>query len=296
MLNLRQVEAFRTVCETGTVTGAAQALNVSQPSVTRLISDLEHDVGFKLFARERRGMALTREGALFRKQVERAFFGMRELEQVATGIRDNIRNQLIVGISPSLALEFAPRILAAFQREQPDMHLETRITRSEHILEQVRTNTVSLGILASREEPEDVRTLLYREFRYLALLQKSHPAANRADPIDLDQEEGLDLIAPPPSFLLEHSPTRASAERFAAASVLDAEVHVTAAALARHGMGVALVDPFTEMFFAEDPKLVARPIKNAPIFPFRLVEPMQVQAAPLRDELIERITIALETV
>ena len=51
MLNPRQIEAFRTVIVTGGITAAAQALNVTQPAVTRLIQDLQYALGLPLFVK-----------------------------------------------------------------------------------------------------------------------------------------------------------------------------------------------------------------------------------------------------
>ena len=48
-MNLRQLEAFRATIRAGSITGAANMMHISQPSVSRLIADLEHSVGFALF-------------------------------------------------------------------------------------------------------------------------------------------------------------------------------------------------------------------------------------------------------
>ena len=60
-MNLRQLEAFRATIESGSITGAAELLHISQPSVSRLISDLERSVGFPLFLRVGRGLKATEE-------------------------------------------------------------------------------------------------------------------------------------------------------------------------------------------------------------------------------------------
>ncbi|MBT7588454.1 MAG: LysR family transcriptional regulator, partial [Gemmatimonadetes bacterium] len=64
-MNLKQLEAFRATLRTGSVTGAAKALAVSQPSVTRLVKELERSIGFVLFVRSGRGLASTVEGRRF---------------------------------------------------------------------------------------------------------------------------------------------------------------------------------------------------------------------------------------
>ena len=53
-MNLRQLEAFRAVMLTGSVTQAAQSMHLSQPAVSKLIADLEYTVGFKLFVRAKK--------------------------------------------------------------------------------------------------------------------------------------------------------------------------------------------------------------------------------------------------
>ena len=64
-INLRQLEAFRAVIITGSITGAASYLHVSQPAVSRLIADLEHSIGFALFERRNRRLHVKPEGEIF---------------------------------------------------------------------------------------------------------------------------------------------------------------------------------------------------------------------------------------
>ena len=72
-MNFRQLKAFDTVMRLGSITGAAKALHVSQPSVTRLVHELETHLGFALFLRRGRGIAATVEARRFHQAVESAF-------------------------------------------------------------------------------------------------------------------------------------------------------------------------------------------------------------------------------
>ena len=69
-MNLRQLEAFRATIRCGSVTAAAREMNLSQPSVSRLLAGLEESAGFPLFARAGRGLEPTEEGLTFLEGVE----------------------------------------------------------------------------------------------------------------------------------------------------------------------------------------------------------------------------------
>lgn len=86
-MNLRQVEAFRSIMLRGSMTATAQALRTSQPSISRLIAELEAAIGFKLFERQAGRLKPTDEGLSFYREVERSFLGLDNLNQAARDIR-----------------------------------------------------------------------------------------------------------------------------------------------------------------------------------------------------------------
>ena len=66
-MNLRQLETFRATMRCGSITGAARLLHISQPSVRRLITDLEDSLSFKLFTRAGHGLVSTVEARRFQQ-------------------------------------------------------------------------------------------------------------------------------------------------------------------------------------------------------------------------------------
>ena len=85
-MNMRQLEAFRATMRSGSITEAATMMHLSQPSVSRLISDLEHAVGFPLFVRSGRGLSPTVEAKTFYDGVEGMFMGIDRLQELANVI------------------------------------------------------------------------------------------------------------------------------------------------------------------------------------------------------------------
>ena len=86
-MNLRQIEAFRAVMMFGTMTAAARELHTSQPSISRLVTELEERLQFKLFVRGASRLTPTDEGSAFYREVEHSFSGLAYLNQAAHEIR-----------------------------------------------------------------------------------------------------------------------------------------------------------------------------------------------------------------
>jgi DNA-binding transcriptional LysR family regulator len=84
---MRQIEAFRAVILTGSMTGAGEMLNISQPAVSRLIRDLERDLGLTLFKRAGARIAPNEEALLLNREVERMFIGNEKIRETAAAIR-----------------------------------------------------------------------------------------------------------------------------------------------------------------------------------------------------------------
>src|SRR5450830_583435 len=87
VLNLRQIEAFRSVMLAGSVVGAARLLNVTQPGVSRTIGLLELRLGFALFVRHGRKLIPTPEAEALFRETEPLYSGVERLAQVAQDIR-----------------------------------------------------------------------------------------------------------------------------------------------------------------------------------------------------------------
>ena len=130
-MNLRQLEAFRAVMLSGSVTQAAAALHISQPAVSKLLADLEYHLGFPLFVRSK-GVALTvtPEADVFFHEVERSFAGIAVLKRAAADIRNASTGTLRIAALPALAVSFLPSVITTFRRRHAgvdrDMIIETQ--------------------------------------------------------------------------------------------------------------------------------------------------------------------------
>ena len=118
-MNLRQIEAFKAVIESGTVTQAAERLAISQPAVSKLLQSFERGSGLTLFTREKGRLSPTTEARLLYEEVERIFQGAGRVRQAADEIRSLKRGLLSIGVMPALSVGFAQEILARLHVSQP---------------------------------------------------------------------------------------------------------------------------------------------------------------------------------
>ena len=295
MLNMRQIEAFRATVETRSVTGASRLLNISQPSVTRLINDLESKLGFRLFVRLHRGMQPTPEAMLFYEAVQRSFLGLRELGDAATEIRENARTRMVLGATPAVSLEFVPAAIAEFSKSHESVRIETHVSTSDRIYDFARAARVSLAVITPYEVlSDDVQVLTQREFPYVAAMNRDHWLAGCDSALEVTQIDPGSMIGPPPEFLVSRCRSHFVREEINRRSKITVDVSFTAAAMARRGLGVALIDPFTAMFFREDAELVIRHFVDGPVFPFLLVQPNRLMASQLQTSFVDVINAMLD--
>ncbi|WP_435198212.1 LysR substrate-binding domain-containing protein [Janibacter sp. GS2] len=121
MLNvtLRQLDYLVSVAEYGTVTAAAQALHISQSTVSTAIADLEHILRITLFVRHSRGLALTRDGEVVLAEARRLIRDVGNLERHAAGLSGQLSGELHIGCYSTIAPMLLPAVVTEFMQRHP---------------------------------------------------------------------------------------------------------------------------------------------------------------------------------
>lgn len=287
MLNVRQLEAFRATLRSGNVTRASRALNISQPSVTRLIADLEKAVGFTLFHRHRRGVTATPEALSLNVCVERSLIGLADIEDAARSIRDGSEGRLSIGVSAALALDFVPRVVASVANSEPQVEVSMHVSDSDRLIERLRDGVVSLAVMTPDVMPADLQVVLERSFPYVAVMRKDHSLSSRKGVLTVDHLRGEDTILPERGFLRAKCDDPATVEKLEARRGATAAASYPAVALVRHGLGVALIDPFTARAVAQDHGLIVKEFEDAPRFDLTVAVRGLVPLNPIQQRFLE---------
>ena len=266
-LTHHQIEAFRAVIETGKITAAAEVLGTTQPSVSKLIADLERAAGFDLFERRGRQVAPTPEALALYEEVERSFVGMFEISRVIEDIRDFRKGSLLVAGMPALALKFLPDIIAEFIAEEPGITVSLRARSSQAVLRHLSSQQFDLGFAALETDHPAVFRRPICTAGMLAVLPVGHALGEKKvlEPADFDGQSFIALGA--------EIGTRSETDLFLSAGparpriVAEAQLSASICELVAAGAGISIVEPVTATHFALAGQVLVRPL--FPEQPFR---------------------------
>ena len=146
-MTLRQVQVFLAVARERSFSRAAGRIHSSQPTLSEHVSELERELGRKLFARHGREVTLTEAGRVFEEYAARiaaTVEGARE----AMGELDGLsRGSLLIGASTTPGLYVVPGIVATFRARYPGIDLKLQIANSQVIEDRVKDRELDLGIV-----------------------------------------------------------------------------------------------------------------------------------------------------
>src|SRR5919109_1262126 len=162
-MRLDQLDAFVEVARRGSVSRAAEALFVTQPTLTARLKGLERHLDAKLFVRSHRGMRLSDAGRAFLPYAERTLdtvsTGRRLLAELARGEA----GPLALGAAPAVSTYVLPRILTRFRSLHPKVSLAVRTGHSEEVLELVLREQVQIGLGRALRHPHVEAIPLYED-------------------------------------------------------------------------------------------------------------------------------------
>ncbi len=242
----RQLRAYRALVETGSVTRAAETLNLSQPTISRQISMLEETLGFRLFERLGNNRLVPSElGERFYREVEGTLLGLEELSWIARGISTSQRERIRVSATPPvLNSDFFITAINQFTQDHPDVELRVQWNLRTQIEAAVVGRRAEIGVSAGpSEHPALVDTELLRLNAALAV-PVSHPLAKRKD-ATVDDISPRELLLDQGRPILPHMVHAGQGWPTSEPGPLDVQMSVTAMRLVSTGDRVAICEPLS---------------------------------------------------
>jgi DNA-binding transcriptional LysR family regulator len=272
ILNLHQIEAFRSVMLTGSVVGAARLMNVTQPGVSRTIGLMELRLSYPLFERRGRRLVPTPEAEALYREVEHLYGSIERIAQVAQDIRFQRAGALRIATLPALAQWLVPRGITRFLSTRPNVTVFVQSLPSRQIAELVSTRQFDVGVVELPLSRPATEIEPFEPVQSMAVMPSSHKlAAKRL--ISLKELDGERMV-----LLSQHSFVRYliddafSSLGVAPNVVLETPSSSIACALVAAGAGIALVSKWAAAPFA-GPDLVVLPVKESLSSRYALIFP-----------------------
>ena len=278
VLNLRQIEMFRAVMTTGSISGASQLLFVSQPAVSRLLSHTEHRVGFPLFERIKGRLYSTPEAKKLFHEVESVYQAVQRVHELAQDLSENRSGILNIVSSPSVGQMIIPEAIALFRARHPDVKVTLQCLNYGYLKDRLLNRQADIGVIILPMTHPNLEVTPLCSNRLVCVLPRAHALARRAtlSVADLRPHPLIGYDKDSPFGRLVAALYERAGEPLKAA--IEVGSPQNACSLVQAGAGVALVDEFSVRSWSGGGQLVMRDVADAPTLQANLVhlgyEPM----------------------
>lgn len=291
-MNLRQLEIFRAIMITGSVTRAGEMLHISQPAASQLLQQLEADCGFDLFLRRRNRLMPTPEATVLFEEVERMFDGVGRVSRVAASLKEGSWGSLSVAGFPAITRRFLPEIVADYFATRPNVRVKLESRRSRSLIDWVATQQLDFGVGTLPSDRPDVASRHLRRFAGVCVMLPEHPLAAREElhASDLAGERFVSLGNEDRSRLMIDKVF--DELQISRRLQIEAPQSDTACALVACGAGISVVDPFSAYNAAGT--VVARPLEPSIPFDVWLLTSSARQSLHLVDNFIAHLSSGLD--
>ena len=172
-MRLRHIEIFHAVYVSGSVNRAAKSLNVSQPTVSKVLRHAEGQLGFELFHRESGRIFPSENGKLLFQQILPVFEQINELKKYAAMLASKRIGQLRLAMTPAFSLEIIPKVIAKFARKHSDISIELEISNTYEISKAVLNQAADLGLIMEAVSAPGLSVRTIGTTRFVCVSQNS---------------------------------------------------------------------------------------------------------------------------
>ena len=270
-MKFRQLECFKAVMVTGTMTAAAERLNTSQPGVSNLIAALEHQIGFELFARKRGRLVPTPEARQFYKIAERIVADVEDARDTVSLIAEGKHGQLTVATLPGLGLTVIPAVIEQLRSERPETRFKILTRSTDAVRLMIPSEQCDVALVEASTDTYSGLTEILR-FECVAVLPAKHVLIGQ-DSItpQLLADEPLASLYP------DHPTTQQLQRAFFAEQIpwaprVESRLFATCCETVAQGGSISIVDPMTAEKYANG-GVVIRPFEPQIVFEVALTLP-----------------------
>ncbi len=263
-MKTRQIRTLHAILATGSVSRAAEMLNVSQPAISKTLRSLEEEIGYKLFRRVKGHLEPMPEATFLFDEVDQALRGLSRLEDMVRNAPRDLPESLIIASLPGPSNFLVPQLLQKYFDQRPPPKITLTSRSSPTIRELASTQQIDIGVLLDPPDSPNYTTERLR-IEYVCGFPASDPLAKKKT-ISAHDLDGRPLILTG-SDDIEYSLVRESFYRAGATfnPKYETPIYLPGLGLALSGFGVAIIDTLTAWTY--DQAINARGLAFRPFVP-----------------------------
>ena len=264
-MKLRQIEVFRAVMKTGSISAASGFLHVSQSAISQVLIHTEQQLKFPLFNRVKGRLQETQEARTLFREIEQVYAGVLRVNELAESLKRSHSGIMQILASPGPGHALLPEAVRRFRYSHPGIRIGLDMLSYGPMMEKLKTNQADFAVVMCPEEERDVRTSHLCDASLVCLLPTAHPLCGLQviSPSDLG---GQQLIA----FAGGSALGRLIADAFEQSGeapdiAVEVAFGISTPNLVRCGVGIAIIDSLTALSVAA-PDLTTRPFSSTGSF------------------------------
>ncbi len=260
-MNLRALRVLRAVAASGSQAAASRTLNVAPSAISRTIVELEAELGFALFRRDKGRLIPTQTGRAFAREVERVFREVDMLADTARALRAVGGDRLRVVVPPSLSHRFLPESLRRFVASHPETRLDIDYGPAAAGMAALAQGRADIAVLSLPVDTAGLEVVPLIDVETVCLVPTGHKLAAKAaiSPTDLDRQK---VVLIDRRFALREKLDDLFRRAGAVPDIrVETSSGAAAAGCAQAGIGIAVVSRLVAGQAEGDPRLVVRPFR-----------------------------------
>ncbi len=244
-MRLRHIEIFHAIYTTGSITNAAKILHVSQPSVSKVLSHAEMQLGFNLFERVKGRLIPTDEAEMLFDEVDKIYQQMRSIRNTAENIKKSEYGHINLGLTPALGFNAIPNAIAKYHKIHDKVNFNVQTVHNDAVMQALLEHKCDLAILFSPNVTPGVASIEFAQSELVVVYPKVN-FPDCPDKLTLSQLQDFEYID-----ISESGPlgdllwTRMMKEQITLKSPIKVQTYFVAARLVAQGAGICIVDKFT---------------------------------------------------
>ncbi|NNJ72839.1 MAG: LysR family transcriptional regulator [Enterobacterales bacterium] len=251
-MRLRHIEIFHAIYTTGSITSAARLLNVSQPSVSKVLAHAELQLGFKLFERVKGRLIATPEADMLITEADRIFNQMATISDLADNILHHRTGKIGIGTTMALGFVEIPQLIKQFHTQHPDVKIELQTLHNQNIANHLLRQQSDLTIMFAPRDIPDTRRYDFGKGKLVVVVPNhdDYPVDDTININALRQKPYISIRKSGPlgDLASEHIDSQLTDTK----AVIQVDTYYVAIQIVKQGIGWCVIDEFTASANAND--------------------------------------------